>query len=57
MNDKDMARLRAENSYDFGSWAAAVARQAGQAFRVLHHIQYGQPWDRTTRHPPSAPCR
>jgi len=57
MNDKDMARLRAENSYDFGSWVSAMARQVGQAFRVLHHIQYGQPWDRAPRHPTSAPCR
>ncbi len=49
MNDKDMARLRAENGYDFGRWVGHAAEGLGEAFRVLQRIQYGRPWDRTAR--------
>jgi len=57
MNDKDMARLRAETNYDFGPLVSTLFQNIGQAFRVLHRIQYGQPWDRAPRHPTSAACR
>lgn len=46
MIDKDMARLRAENGYDFGAAISALAEGAAEAFRVLQRIQYGRPWDR-----------
>jgi hypothetical protein len=57
MNDKDMARLRAETNYDFGAWVSAVVRQIGHAFRVLNRIQYCGPWDGAAREPASSSRR
>ena len=57
MNDKDMARLRAESNFDFGSWVGAAVERVGDAFRVLNRIQYARPWDRAARRPTSATCR
>jgi len=43
--NKEMASLQIENSRAFGRWLVESARALAHAFRVLQHIQYGQPWN------------
>jgi hypothetical protein len=45
MIDQDIGRLWVEHHVAFGRWVNRAARQVGEAFRVLHRIQYEQPWD------------
>ncbi len=45
MIDKETARLRSDQGHALGRWIGKLADAIGRPFRVLHRIQYGQPWN------------
>jgi len=45
MYGKDLAPEQAMRTGDFASRLSAMVRAVAAAFRVLHRIQYGEPWD------------